>query len=559
MPLLTSFPATRRLFNFAAFLILALAAITVTAGVLIPLYSDEIAVQMVRARFFIEHAQLLNLLPQCDSLLIPTPLSWYPGGTLNAIFYSGASEIGLRARGIALFLTWLTLLWIWAGRHPQVLLPQRGFQTLIISFNMLGVMPFVLLLARSEQLLVLSAIAFCMLPLIWPANTTDSNFSKLLKFVLFWSLTSVFFMAHPKALFFSPLVLVSGWLTFKKSNVFLKAGISAIVLFTVFDSLHYAQSFSKCPNAPLMAQTLAQHTLNFKLLSTDILSFGKAAWHNLFSSLTLILDRVPATSTYQSNWLPSTDNKSFDPFLIAFGHLLKFSLLISILLLLTCFLYRLASQIANKRIGASTFLALALAGGLGVHAAMYNVNAWHFYTPGLVIPLLLILLLLTLYDQTTINDRLRRTATIAASYWFLLALFSMAIILFTVTPQLIKIARMDEHVIPNQPLSTPVFSREKRAEEILGLAAQCDIKDRDERLVLDGEAYFQFQNGKSPVNILYISDYAFGMDIGSKIPEFLKKLNSGGVISRCEYLPKILRDRAITSGTLCCVSRQTWQ
>ena len=118
---------------------------------------------------------------------------------------------------------------------------------------------------------------------------------------------------------------------------------------------------------------------------------------------------------------------------------------------------------------------------------------------------------------------------------------------------------MDEHVIPNQPLSTPVFLSSKRTEETLALAAQCGLKDGDERLVLDGEAYFQFQHGKGPINILYISDYAFGMDIGSKIPEFLRNLDSGGVLSRCEYLPKILREKSISSGKLCCVPKSTWK
>ena len=424
---------------------------------------------------------------------------------------------------------------------------------------MLGVLPFALVLARSEQILVLALVIYCMLPLLWPWNSSDRRLFNFLKYVLFSSLTSVFFMAHPKALFFAPVVLVSGWLTFKHSTIFLKAGIFSIILFTIFESLQYAQNLSRCPNAPLMAQTLAQHTLNLKLLSTDTLSFSKAALQNLFSSLPLILERVPATPTYQSNWLPTTDKNAFDPFLNGFGRVLKISLLISILLLLGCFLYRLTSQIAHKRVRPSTLLALAVASGLIVHATMYNVNAWHFYTPGLVVPLMVMLLLLMLYDQATITERVRRTVIVSASYCFLLAFFSMAILLFSVTPQLIKIARLNEHVIPNQPLSTPVFLSSERIEETLALAAQCGIKDGDDRLVLDGEAYFQFQHGKGPINILYISDYAFGMDIGSKIPEFLRNLNSGGVLSRCEYLPKILQEKAISSGKLCCVSKTTWE
>jgi hypothetical protein len=117
---------------------------------------------------------------------------------------------------------------------------------------------------------------------------------------------------------------------------------------------------------------------------------------------------------------------------------------------------------------------------------------------------------------------------------------------------------MDRYVIAGQPLSTPVFLSDERRSELPALAGQCNIKDGDARLVVDGAAYFLFQRGRQPINVLYVSDYAFGMDIGPKISEFLKDINSGGVIARCEYLPKALRDKAITSDQMCCVPKSAW-
>src|SRR5688500_14571146 len=121
-------PSTIRLNDWMPLAIAALAMATFIVAMLIPIYSDEIAIQMARARFLIEGGALLNLFPQCRPLLAPIPASWYPGAVFNAIVYSGATGIGLRIRGIALCAAWLLLLWIWAGRHPQTLVPRQRFQ-----------------------------------------------------------------------------------------------------------------------------------------------------------------------------------------------------------------------------------------------------------------------------------------------------------------------------------------------------------------------------------------------------------------------------------------------
>ncbi len=230
--------------------IAALAMATFIVAMLIPIYSDEIAIQMARARFFIEGGALLNLFPQCRPLLAPIPASWYPGAVFNAIVYSGATGIGLRIRGIALCAAWLLLLWIWAGRHPQTLVPRRRFQALILSFNMLGVLPFVLVLARSEQLLVLGLVAYCMLALFWPAKASDGLPMKSLKGAALFLMGSVFLLTHPKALFFAPLMVASTWLVFRNAGRQWVAGAMLVTGFAIFQSFQYAQLTASCPGAP---------------------------------------------------------------------------------------------------------------------------------------------------------------------------------------------------------------------------------------------------------------------------------------------------------------------
>lgn len=304
-----------------------------------------------------------------------------------------------------------------------------------------------------------------------------------------------------------------------------------------------------------MARVLAQHTLDFQLLATDKATFFKAAFFNLTSSLGLVLERVPATLLYQSNWLPSVGGTRVTPIVAGFGSLLRASLYVSTLLLLSGAILRVVMDLLRKRLQAETLMGIALVASLMLHGVVYNVNAWHFYTPGLVLPALAVLLMLVLHGELPTAGSTMLLSRGVALYWMLLAVVSMVLLLAIQAPRLLQTARSGNDVIVGQPLSTPVFVREELRARLFALAKRCDIKDGDDRLVLDGGAYLHFQSGSQPINVLYVSDYAFGSDIGPKLPEFLKKIDSGGVVSRCEYLPKALRDKATVSGQMCCVSK----
>jgi hypothetical protein len=420
---------------------------------------------------------------------------------------------------------------------------------------MLGVLPFVLVLARSEQLLVLALVAYCMLALFWQVEASDGLSVKSLKAALLFLVTSVFLLAHPKALFFAPVILAATWLVFRNAGKLWMVGAMLAMGFAVFQSVQYVLATSSCPGAPTMAKVLAQHTLDFHLLGTDKFAFFAAAFRNLASSLGLVMDRVPATVAYQSNWLPSVQGEWMAPWLGGFGRLLKASLLVLALLVLLAAILRFTMQLARKRLDKEILLGIALVAGLVLHGVVYNGNAWHFYTPGLIVPALVVLLMLIWPARSAETSWMRLASGVFAFYWMLLALVSMVVLLSIQTPRLLQIARTGDYVIAGQLLSTPAFVRADERARLSTLAKRCDIKDGDERLVLDGPAYFLFQHGRQPINMLYVSDFAFGMDIGKKLPEFLKEIGSGGVLSRCDYMPKALRDKSIMSGTMCCVSK----
>jgi hypothetical protein len=532
----------------------ALVLLVASTALLVPLYSDEIAMQMARSRFFVEGGHLLNLLPQCRDLRLPVPLSWYPGAAVNAVLYAGAGELGLRFRGIALCLGWLSILWMWAGRHPQTLLPGLSFQAFVLSLNLLGVVPLVLILARSEQLMVIALATYCLMPLHGAVTRHDHVALRWLKAVVFLTLSSVFLQAHPKALFFAPIIMVSCALVFRKGGWPWMA-MMPIIGFMLLQTFQHAQTIGQCANAPVVSQMLAQQTLDFRLLFSQPMNFVESALRNLFAAPGAVLDRVPVTTSFQSNWLPSIDARGFAAVLLGFGKILKASLAVGGVSLVSFVLVRGAFDLNRRNLGAESLLGLALLTSLLVHASIYSVAIWHFYTPGLIVPSLILLLMLAIRGSVVTAPWIRVGATAVACYGWGLALVSTAALLGLIAPTLVRLAKADDYVISGQPLSTPVFLSDDRRSGLQTLAAQCGIHDGDPRLVVDGSGYFAFQRGRQPINVLYVSSYAFGADIGNQLPAFLKKIDSSGVITRCEYLPPDLTGRALVAGSMCCLPK----
>jgi hypothetical protein len=68
------FASIREMINLLPLLVLVLVDITAMTGILIPLSSDEIAVQMLLVTFFAKGRQLLNSRYQCYSLVAPAPI-----------------------------------------------------------------------------------------------------------------------------------------------------------------------------------------------------------------------------------------------------------------------------------------------------------------------------------------------------------------------------------------------------------------------------------------------------------------------------------------------------
>ncbi len=62
-------------------------------------------------------------------------------------------------------------------------------------------------------------------------------------------------------------------------------------------------------------------------------------------------------------------------------------------------------------------------------------------------------------------------------------------------------------------------------------------------VVVDHMTYFAYLKDRSPIHVLYISEFGYDGDLlNGKLLPFLKERNSPGLITRCEREPNEFRD-----------------
>jgi hypothetical protein len=422
----------------------------------------------------------------------------------------------------------------------------------------LGVLPFILILARPEQNIIFSLISLCMLSMFWKIQESNSIQMKGLKTSIFAILISIFFYAHPKSLFFIATIFVATFYYTQKANFYFKLGLVSWGGLTIYQTFVQAKSIN-CLGAPIVSKMLSLLTIDFSLLQDNKLKFIEIGLTNIVNALFEVIDKLLFNAIYQSNWLPSHDVSNMLDGVIYMNALIKGSLIIGIVVLLIAFAYQFIRKIMIRQINKELILASSLVVGLMAHAFVYNIGAWHFYTPGLIIPVFSMIFLLVIFNYFEYNTVNRLMFNWFAYYWIILSICSSLFLGILMFPNLLKNARENNYFIVGQKLSAPIFSNENRKDKLHVLANSCDIKiNESKRLMIDGVTYLEFKKQKEPINILYISDYGFGVDLEGKVKAFLNKVDSDGVISRCDYIPKELKKNAIEIEGMCCVAKEHW-
>lgn len=548
-----------RLYELPLYVVVILFFLMLLSGILVPIYSDEIAIHLSRARYLFDGFKITGLFPQCESSWLRSPLwSEYPAVIFNFIFRPSGNPLYLRISGIAFAVAWFFLVWFFLGKAIQDKGRKFFLWSLLISICALGPLPYVMVLARPEQVLLFLLTLFCIFALYFPILSNDEWYKILGKLSLFFCALSFLYFSHPKAIFFAPFVFFALYFFSSGATLFIRAMCLLLFLGATYQAVTIAMTVTQCAEAPGVIKVLSDKTLSFADWKTAPVDLLKKAFFNIGIAVDQNIFRLAFTDNYQSSWIPSASIIKASLFVDYVNAINRIALYFFysagavLIVIITLWKLFLREDIARNLLG------LSLLGGIVLNAVMFNKVAWNFYTPGLMIPLFIFAVLLVMPDFLSIFRKKAYLLYVFVLPWCVLAFLNLIVLGGTVTPSLIRVAKEGELIIQNQLISTPILWSQQSRETLDHLIEACHLPYHGaSRLAVDGVSYGYMKNMHQPVDVLYVS-IAYGMDIPD-LGVFLRNIQSDGILSRCDYLPATIVDRSVKLNNMCCLSRDDLQ
>ena len=539
-----------RLFNLAAAMVVLVFVALIVSGLLVPIYADEVSTKMTQATVFLNDGRMLTAIPQClPELTMRIPASWYPAAAIYQGLYSGLSPLMIRVSGVIFALLFVFVAALGLRRVVPGNLPYWPLLAGFVAVLGLGVLPFTLVLSRSEQWFLLLLTYFVFFPLL---DKKGGVLFSGLHALVFVTCTSLLFYTHPKAAFFTPVVIVSGLIAFRGRR-WLQILAAAFAIVCLTQSVLAANELFSCENAPIIAAAFSKQTSSLSVLVVQPVGLMLELGGNLLTFPKKVIDHSVFQVAYQSFWLPSVPvGHALDDLVRLVNSLIAGCLLLVIALGLTLPLVAFVFARILGSLGDFHFLTGALWFSLVAHLAIYRT--WNFYGGILVIGILVLLIALSLRSIPW-SKHWRKGGNGVLVSLFAAFLLSALVLVTSVMPRLMNRGEAHHFGVPGQPLSVPTFTYPAQREKIRGFASSCGLEgDGARRLVIDDLTYFAFDGLREPMHLVYISESGMGPDIkGGDLIGFLNRMASPGVIAQCTFLPPAVRQYAMEDGNLCCV------
>ncbi|MDO8448281.1 MAG: hypothetical protein Q7T10_05695 [Rhodoferax sp.] len=540
-----------RLYNLVVSMVVLIFVALIVSGLLVPIYGDEVSTKMTQATILSNGGRMLTAIPQCfPELTMRIPASWYPAAGIYQLLYNDLGPLAIRISGVVFALLFVFMVALGFKRLVPSNVSSATLLAVFVAVLGLGVLPLTLVLARSEQWLLLLLVYFIFFPL---ENKQGVQSFKAMQVIVFLICTSLFFFTHPKSAFFFPVVLVSALVGFQK-NLRLQIITVTFAVVCLAQTVFAGRELFKCEDAPIIASSFASQTVSISTLAAQPFTLFKLFYIYLVTFPEKAIQYTVFHSAYFSTWLPSLPHgEELGTLELFINPMISASVLLVIVIGLI--LPPIAIFIAYFR-GVSSHFHLLLGAiwvSLIAHLAIY-IN-WNFYASVLPLGVLALLICLCLVDiPWSKNWRFFGVSiVIALSGVFLLSAF---VLFSSLTPRLINLlAESNELGVPGQSLSVPTFRYPLQRERIRQFASLCGLKgDGATRLVVDDLTYLAFERLREPMHLAYISEKGMGQDIkGTELIRFLNSKGSSGIIAKCTLLPDAVRPYALEYENLCCV------
>lgn len=522
-------------------------AVTLLLSVFLPIYTDEVGWKILQARFFLDGGVNINLFPQCGAPFATAP-AWFmvPARAFDAWLYGDlVPPLQLRFMGIASFLLWLAVAGWLLSRAVGQTVGGLSLVSLTVAFVGLGVMPFLMVINRPEQPLLIGLTVLMLAPLVaanhrarWPRDAAMAGGTVALCVFLF--------SQHPKSLLFLPLMAAAIFFLVERWS--LRAAAYVALGYFALGTYGYWAARNQCPGDPVLAKAIATQLVPVSAILSDPLGSAVRMADNALHSW-----QWPRSTLfwyyYGSDWFPRTETLGAVAIAVTIAGIVILSVLF---LVIAIELGALGLAAWRGRVLSKRFvIALAVVGSISALSMLQDYKG--FYEAKLIMPLLMMTALIGLSpDLHARHSLFARRFGLAV---ICLSLVSQAVLWRSVAPHLD--AFMSGGYIAGQGKSFSAFDYDRTAAEVLDTARLCGLPASGARhLVIDDLTYPALAGAYRPFHISFISNPGAGMlddADGTTLLNWLAGAHAAGIVAGCHLLPEDLRVQARRNGPFCCI------
>jgi hypothetical protein len=523
--------------------------LSILAGWLLPIYTDEIGWR------FAERAAIdggVDIMPNdtCGPNTIARapwfmmPVRWFSAVTNQAL----ADPVFVRGEGVACALAWIALFWVLIGRLETDGAKRAALRTLAFSLLGLGVLPYVLVLSRPEQPLILATtlillLAFARLPRVNPILLA------WLKAAGVVVLSTVMLSYHLKGVLY--VVVAAGCLvvsTHGRGTLAPRVVGVALIGALLLVSAEYWTGRFRCPGDPVLAAALNGENV-------------ASVWANGGHVASVVAKMISGINPLAYVALAAPNNYPGSDWMLPglFPWTVIVAVRLGMLMLWGATIILSAAALSGFLLGVRrrafheprTLIALGLLGLVLVWGASQLNKA--FYETEHILPSLAILAALSL-TLPEVGDALSRFVSALSKVALSFALCSELVVLGLIVPPMAASAHSPGY-ISRQPYSIAAFGYPTIRRDIAAARAASGMPtDRSlERPLIDELTYLALQGSHLPLQRLGVLSIWNG-SITDPV-RYLLSRNSDGVIIGCHLLPPEMRSAASRSGEICAISR----
>lgn len=521
------------------------------AGLLLPVYSDEIGWRF-QERAAVDGGVdiMFNDLCGANSMGHPPwfmlPARWFSASANQAF----ADPLFVRLSGVICAAAWAALLWTLISRLETDRTHRMHLHAFVFALLGLGVLPFLLVMSRPEQPIMLT-ITIAMLITLAKSCRYRERKTAWLKCSAIIVLVTIATSYHMKGVLYAPVALVCLAVCARGRHTLLPRGLAiGVVSGITFASAHYWADHMNCGGGN---RFLAAHYARENIASL-LTGYYRApgvimqllSGLNPFNYVALAM----ASNHPMSQWMPAA---LFSPaeLLILNGGMLAIWL-VAAGFALRALLQFLAAGGVRRLLHPRVLIALAILGCVLVWGASQLHR--NDYEAAHVLPMLVLFMVLCL---SLPRSDAAGQALVPARFVRAMVLFAAAsqiVVLALLLPPLAAAARVPGY-LDNQPFSVSVGNyRQIRRDIMRAIALSGMPQNRPlNRLLVDDVTYLALQKNTLPLHRLGVLEvWNDGIDdpVG-----YLRSRGSDGVVLGCRYLPSNMLAVASRSGEVCAISR----